>query len=229
MREYPGQGRVNNGAGVPSRAVALPDPAQSAKPVRAPGMRRKRAAFRRFAGNADFPAGRVTPARPVSSCHRKPDKRSIPMARVNTFAHMDLIQPLIDYSMTVQAMGLEKSLCELVKIRASQINGCAVCLNMHTAEARKMGETEQRIFVLEGWRESPLYSARECAALEWTEELTLMGRNAAPDDVYARLSAHFSEEEQVKLTLLITAINSWNRINAGFRMKHAAGAQRVAA
>ena len=148
--------------------------------------------------------------------------------RINVLAHLDLIKPLIDFSTTVQAMGLEPSLCELVKIRASQINGCAVCLQMHTAEARKAGESEERIFLLDGWRESPLYSARERAALEWTEELTLMGRNAASDEAYARLAAQFSEQEQVKLSLLITAINAFNRINVGFRVKHGTAGHRTA-
>lgn len=106
---------------------------------------------------------------------------------------------------------------ELVKIRASQINGCAACLQMHTAAARKQGETEERLYLLNAWRESPIYSARERAALAWTEALTLISQTHAPDDVYETVQAQFSEEEQVKLSLLIVAINGWNRVQIGFR------------
>jgi AhpD family alkylhydroperoxidase len=109
---------------------------------------------------------------------------------------------------------------ELVKIRASQINGCARCLHMHTADARKHGETEERLYLLYTWRESPLYSERERAALAWTEALTLVSETRAPDDVYRTLRANFTEEEQVTLTLLIVAINGWNRIQVGFRAVH---------
>jgi AhpD family alkylhydroperoxidase len=109
---------------------------------------------------------------------------------------------------------------ELVKIRASQINGCAFCLHMHTADARKHGETEQRLYLLYAWRESPLYSERERAALGWTEALTLLSQTHAPDDAYQALRAHFTAEEQVTLTLLIVAINGWNRIQVGFRVVH---------
>ena len=106
---------------------------------------------------------------------------------------------------------------ELVKIRASQINGCAVCLHMHTAAARKNGETEARLYLLDAWRDSPLYSERERAALGWTEALTLLHSTHAPDNVYETLRAQFTEEEQVKLTLLIVAINGWNRLAIAFR------------
>ncbi len=116
--------------------------------------------------------------------------------------------------------GLEDSLMELVKIRASQINGCAFCLHMHTANARKHGETEERLYLLDAWRDSPLYSERERAALGWTEALTLVSETRAPDDVYQAMQAQFTEEEQVKLTLLIVAINGWNRIQIGFRAVH---------
>jgi AhpD family alkylhydroperoxidase len=125
-----------------------------------------------------------------------------------------------DWSIGTLWCGLEDSLMELVKIRASQINGCARCLHMHTAEARKKGETEERLYLLDAWRESPLYSEREQAALAWTEALTLVSESHVPDDVYRALQARFSEEEQVTLTLLIVAINGWNRIQVGFRAVH---------
>jgi AhpD family alkylhydroperoxidase len=123
---------------------------------------------------------------------------------------------------------LEESLMELVKIRASQINGCAFCLDMHTAEARKRGETEQRLYLLDAWRESPLYNERERAALTWTEALTLLPQTRAPDDAYRALQAQFSDEEQVALTLLIVAINGWNRIQVGFRAVHPVEERRAA-
>jgi AhpD family alkylhydroperoxidase len=124
---------------------------------------------------------------------------------------------MLDLQAKVNASGLEHSLQELVKTRASQINGCAFCLHMHTRDARKAGETEERLYLLDAWRESPLYTDRERAALAWTEALTLVAQTHAPDDVYAQLASQFSEEEQVKLTLLITTINTWNRFAIGFR------------
>ena len=130
------------------------------------------------------------------------------------------MQLMLDLSAKVTASGLEHSLQELVKIRASQINGCAVCLHMHTRDARKAGETEERIYLLDAWRESPLYTDRERAALAWTEALTLVSETHAPDEVYAQLTAQFSEEEQVKLTMLIVTINAWNRFQVGFRGVH---------
>jgi AhpD family alkylhydroperoxidase len=129
-----------------------------------------------------------------------------------------LMQPLIDYSSSVTKLGLEPSLMELVKIRASQINGCAVCLAMHAAEARKAGETEARILMLDAWRETELYTPRERAALAWTESLTRLSETKAPDADYEMMAAEFDPEEQVKLTLLIGVINSFNRIGAGFHV-----------
>jgi AhpD family alkylhydroperoxidase len=111
---------------------------------------------------------------------------------------------------------LEPALVELVKIRASQINGCANCINMHTREARAKGETEQRIYLLSAWREAPCYSARERAALGWTEALTRLSEGHAHEAAYGALAVHFSEEEQVKLTLLVNVINGWNRLSVGF-------------
>ncbi|GAB1584394.1 MULTISPECIES: carboxymuconolactone decarboxylase family protein [Phyllobacteriaceae] len=114
------------------------------------------------------------------------------------------------------ASSLEPSLIELVKIRSSQINACANCINMHTAEAREKGETEQRIYLLSAWREAPCYTDRERAALGWTEALTRLSEGEVRDSAYEALKAQFTEEEQVKLTLMINVINGWNRLAVGF-------------
>ena len=111
---------------------------------------------------------------------------------------------------------LEPSLDHLVKIRASQINGCANCINMHTAEAREMGETEQRIYLLSAWREAPCYTDRERAALGWTEALTRLSEGHTHESACHALMAEFTEEEQVKLTLVNNIINGWNRLSVGF-------------
>jgi AhpD family alkylhydroperoxidase len=111
---------------------------------------------------------------------------------------------------------LEKPLAELVKIRASQINGCANCINLHTTSARENGETEQRLYLLSAWREAPCFSERERAALAWTEALTRISEGHTHESAYAALKASFTEEEQVKLTLLINIINGWNRLAVGF-------------
>jgi AhpD family alkylhydroperoxidase len=111
---------------------------------------------------------------------------------------------------------LEASLVGLVEIRASQINGCANCLNMHTAAAREKGETEQRIYLLSAWREAPCYSDRERAALGWTEALTRLSEGHAHKSAYEALKREFTDEEQVKLTLMINIINGWNRLAVGF-------------
>ena len=130
------------------------------------------------------------------------------------------MQKWLDFSKGILQIGLEESLMELVEIRASQINGCAACLHMHTAAARKRGESEERLYLLDAWRESPLYSARERAALAWTEALTLVSETHAPDEAYQALQAQFTPEEQVALTLLIVTINGWNRVQIGFRGVH---------
>ena len=127
------------------------------------------------------------------------------------------IHSLLDLTNTIAASRLEKSLLELVKIRASQLNGCAYCLHMHTHDARANGETETRIYLLDAWREAPCFTERERAALAWTEALTLVAQTHAPDEDYEALKSQFSEEEQVNLTLAITTINAWNRINAAVR------------
>lgn len=118
----------------------------------------------------------------------------------------------------VKGAGLEPALLELVKMRASQVNGCAYCLDMHSKDARAAGETEQRLYALSAWRETPFYTERERAALAWTEALTLVHQDHAPDDVYDQVRKHFSEEESVILTMAIVAINGWNRLSIGFRI-----------
>src|SRR6202011_6269026 len=141
--------------------------------------------------------------------------------RLNPFqAAPDTIKALTALEAQVQASGLEQSLIELVKTRASQINGCAFCINMHTQDARKHGETEQRLYLLNAWREAPLYTDRERAALAWTEALTLIAEPNAPDDLYNDVRAHFNEAETVNLTMLIGAINAWNRLAIAFRAVH---------
>jgi len=117
----------------------------------------------------------------------------------------------------VRGAGLEVSLLELVRLRASQINGCAFCIDMHTKDARAAGESEQRLYALSAWHDTPFYTQRERAALAWTEALTLISETHANDAVYGEVRAYFSEEELVNLTLAIVAINGWNRIALGFR------------
>jgi AhpD family alkylhydroperoxidase len=132
----------------------------------------------------------------------------------------EAMKAMLAFENAVKTSGLELALIELVKTRASQINGCAYCIHMHTRDARASGETEERLYLLNAWRESPLYTRRERAALGWTEALTLVSQTQAPDEAYEALQAEFSPEEQVKLTLLIGAINVWNRIAVGFRSVH---------
>jgi AhpD family alkylhydroperoxidase len=129
----------------------------------------------------------------------------------------------------IRESGLEHSLLELVKLRASQINGCAFCIHMHTTAARARGETEMRLYMLNAWRESSLYSDRERAALAWTEALTLLAKTGAPDADYDLIKAAFTESEQVNLTLAIGAINLWNRLQVGFCAAHPVDAADVAA
>ena len=117
----------------------------------------------------------------------------------------------------IDASGLEPKLRELVKLRASQINGCAYCVDMHTKDARAIGEDEQRLHLVAVWREAPVFTTRERAALAWTEALTLLSETGAPDDVYDAMTNEFDPAEQVALTLAIVAINGWNRLAVGFR------------
>src|SRR5215470_9647276 len=150
--------------------------------------------------------------------------------RLNPYtATPDLAKLLIDFGNSVAKAGLEPSLLELVKIRASQINGCAVCLAMHTTAARQDGETERRIYLLDAWRDSTLYSARERAALGWTEALTRLSATGVPDHIYEAATAEFTEKELAILTFVITAINSFNRLNVGFRISDSTVATRKAA
>ncbi len=132
----------------------------------------------------------------------------------------DAYKAMLGLETYVRRSGLEHGLLHLVKIRASQINGCAYCIHMHTGEARAAGETEERIYLLSAWRESPLYTPRERAALAWTEALTLVAETHVPDEVYEEVRPHFTEEEMVKLSLAIGTINVWNRLAVGFRSIH---------
>ena len=129
----------------------------------------------------------------------------------------DAMKAMLGLQAYVAKSGIEHALLELVKMRASQINGCAYCLDMHSKDARAAGETEQRLYVLDGWRETGFYSPRERAALAWTEALTLISRTHAPDDVFEEVRGQFSEREIVDLTLAIVAINGWNRLAIGLR------------
>ena len=122
------------------------------------------------------------------------------------------LQAMLDFQSHVNGFGLESSLIELVKMRASQINGCAYCLDMHSKDARAHGETEQRLYLLDAWREAPFYTDRERAALAWTEAVTRISDHRTTDALYAATREHFSEEELVGLTLAIVAINGWNRV-----------------
>ena len=126
-------------------------------------------------------------------------------------------QPLLALQALVEAGGLEQKLLYLLQMRASQINGCAYCLDMHSKDARAAGETEQRLYGLQAWRESPYYTDRERAALEWTEAVTLLSATHVPDPVYEAVRAQFSEEEIKTLTLAVAMINLWNRLNVALR------------
>lgn len=134
-----------------------------------------------------------------------------------------LLQPMLALERAVAGSGLEHGLIHLVKTRASQINGCAFCIEMHTRDALAAGETAARLFLLDAWREAPHYTPRERAALAWTEALTLVAATHAPDADYAGLLPHFSAEEIVKLSLLVATINAWNRLAIGFRAVPAHG------
>jgi AhpD family alkylhydroperoxidase len=139
------------------------------------------------------------------------------------------IKAMMALEASFAASGLDPVLIELVKLRASQINGCAYCIHMHTTDLRKRGEPEMRLYMLDAWHESSLYSERERAALGWTEALTRLAETRAPDAAYDALNAVFTQEEQVQLTLLIGAINTWNRLQVGFRIVHPVDPVRAAA
>ena len=142
-------------------------------------------------------------------------------ARLNPYAAApEMIAAMTALETAVVSSGLEHSLIELVKTRASQINGCAFCIHMHTRDARAHGESEERLYLLAAWWESSLFTPREKAALTWTDSLTLVAQTRAPDADYATMREHFDEAEAVKLTMLIGAINVWNRLAVGFRSQH---------
>ena len=130
----------------------------------------------------------------------------------------DLGKAMFALSAASEAAGLERTLLELIKIRGSQINGCAYCIDMHTKDARAAGETEQRIYALNAWHETPFFSDRERAALEWTEAVTRVGETHVPDEVYDRVRQQFDERELVALTFAVTVINAWNRLAVSFRV-----------
>jgi len=127
------------------------------------------------------------------------------------------IKAMLGLEERIGKSSIEKSLADLVRLRASQMNGCAFCVDMHTADARKAGETDRRLATVVTWRETPFFTDRERAALEWTEALTLVSHDHVPDAVWEAVRPHFGDEELVDLTLLISAINAWNRFAISFR------------
>ena len=128
-----------------------------------------------------------------------------------------IIKAMLGLERQVRQAGFDHRLLDLVRMRASQINGCSYCLDMHAKDARANGETEQRLYGLNAWRETPYYSARERAALEWAEALTLVSETRVPDEVYERVREQFSEDELAHLTLAVVSINGWNRLNIAAR------------
>ena len=152
-------------------------------------------------------------------------QQRIDVTKVNPAAYKAVaaLQLYVDQS------GLDAKLRELIKIRASQINGCAYCLAMHTRDARKIGESDERMHLLDAWREAPIFTARERAALAWTEAVTLVSQTHVPDDVYAEACRQFSEKEIVDLTLAVAAINTWNRIAISLRATPQVESAKIAA
>ena len=135
-----------------------------------------------------------------------------------TTASPEAVQAMYGLERVIRKSGLDPKLLELVKTRASQLNGCAFCIDMHTKDARAHGETEQRLYGLSAWQEMPFYSDKERSALAWTEALTNIQQGHASDEVYEEVKRHFDEKELISLTLAITTINAWNRIAIGFRV-----------
>jgi AhpD family alkylhydroperoxidase len=141
-------------------------------------------------------------------------------SRINPFkAAPKAYQAMAALQVYANSTGLEGPMMELVKLRASQINGCAYCIDMHTKDARAAGESEQRLYMLNAWREAPFYSDRERAALEWTESLTKLTEGHVPDAAYASVKPHFSDEELTNLSVAIVVINGWNRLCVAFRVE----------
>ena len=141
-------------------------------------------------------------------------KARVDLAKVVMPRAMQALRPMTKY---VNSSGLDRRLVELVQMRTSQLNGCAYCIDMHTKDARAAGETEQRLYLLDAWRETPFYTERERAALEWTEAVTRVADGQVPDEVFALARNHFSEEELVDLTIAVIATNGFNRLNIAFR------------
>jgi AhpD family alkylhydroperoxidase len=129
----------------------------------------------------------------------------------------DAVKAMLGLEKYLHSCGLEPGLIHLLKLRASQINGCGYCIDMHSKDARALGESEQRLYLLDAWREAPFYTDRERAALEWMEAVTRVAETQVPDDVYERARAQFSEKELVDLTLLAATINAWNRLAISLR------------
>jgi AhpD family alkylhydroperoxidase len=129
----------------------------------------------------------------------------------------DAVKAMLSLESYVTKSGLEKSLIELIRLRASQINGCSYCVDVHTTDAKKAGESERRLHSVVVWKESPFFTDRERAAFAWTEAVTLLSVDYAPDDVYQETLKHFSEKEMIDLTMVIITINSWNRLAVSFR------------
>ncbi len=141
---------------------------------------------------------------------------STPRIDITNHLNSPLLRAMFHLS-TASTEGIDKRLLALVKTRASQINGCAYCIDMHTKEGRAAGESEQRLYALSAWRETPFFSERERAALDWTETVTLVADTHVPDDAFARASAEFTEQELISLTFAVIVINSWNRLSVAFR------------
>ena len=140
--------------------------------------------------------------------------------RINAYEKgQGALKAMLGISAYLAKSSLEKNLLYLIEYRVSQINGCAYCLDMHSMDLRHGGETEQRIYMISGWRETDLYTARERAALEWAESVTLLNEGHVPDEVFENVRKEFSEEELIDLTLAVGAINTWNRVNIAFRTK----------
>jgi len=133
------------------------------------------------------------------------------------YSHAEGVHPLLELERYLASSRIEQSIRELVKLRCSQINGCAFCIDMHTKDARAEGESEQRLYALSAWRETPFYTDRERAALAWAEAVTLISESHVPDELYDDARRFFSEEELLDLTLAVIAINSWNRLAITFR------------
>jgi len=138
-------------------------------------------------------------------------------SRIDVTKYPDAVKAMYGLDRIARQSGIERKLLHLIKTRVSQINGCAYCIDMHTKDARAEGETDQRLYGLSAWRETPFYTPRERAGLEWAETLTLIASNHVADDLYARIGEHFKEGELVGLTLAVIAINGWNRVAIPFR------------